>query len=73
MQPRSLPQLEGAGNVSGIYTDGTSFSTGGIDGYGYAYSSMVALTAMPSASVTMAVAVNPGDFVPRPDRHADSG
>jgi len=29
----------GAYNVNGIYTDGTSFSTGGLDGDGYAYSS----------------------------------
>jgi hypothetical protein len=29
----------GAYNVNGIYTDGTSFSTGGLDGSGYAYSS----------------------------------
>ncbi|GGH15751.1 hypothetical protein [Silvibacterium dinghuense] len=29
----------GAYNVSGIYTDGTSFTTGGLDGNGYAYSS----------------------------------
>ena len=29
----------GSYNVNGIYTDGTSFSTGGLDGGGYAYSS----------------------------------
>ncbi|MFT4113852.1 hypothetical protein [Silvibacterium sp.] len=35
----STTNSTGAYNVSGVYTDGTSFTTGGLDGNGYAYSS----------------------------------
>jgi hypothetical protein len=47
--------LSGYFNVNGIYTDGTSFSTGGLDGDGYAYSSQALGTSLTFNGQTFAL------------------
>lgn len=44
-------------NTYGIYTDGTSFSTGGLDGNGYAYSATYLGTSLTYSGITYALGI----------------